>query len=129
MTRTRASQRNRLYRSTTDKVFLGVCGGLADYFDFNPAALRILAVVIIALSSFLPGILVYVVVGMVMKPAPVRDFSNIEEEEFFYTIKDSPTVALQRVRHRFDQLDRRLQRMETIVTSRRFELEQEYKNL
>ena len=31
----------RLYRSTKDKKIAGVCGGLANYFNIDPAIVRI----------------------------------------------------------------------------------------
>jgi phage shock protein C len=35
----------RLYRSSTNKVISGVCGGLGEYFDVDPTLLRLVAVV------------------------------------------------------------------------------------
>lgn len=49
----------RLYRSATDKVIAGVCGGLARYFNIDPALVR-LAFVVFALTGG-AGILLYVV--------------------------------------------------------------------
>ena len=36
----------RLYRSRTNKILAGVCGGLGEYFNIDPVIIRILAVVI-----------------------------------------------------------------------------------
>ncbi|HEV8230137.1 MAG TPA: PspC domain-containing protein [Candidatus Limnocylindria bacterium] len=49
----------RLYRSATDKVIAGVCGGLARYFALDPALVRLVFVVF----AFAGGasILMYVV--------------------------------------------------------------------
>ena len=55
--------------------------------------------------------------------------NRAEEEDFYYTIKDSPQIALARVQRRFEQLNRRMQRMESIVTSPAFETEQELRRL
>lgn len=33
---------NILYKSNSDKVISGVCGGISEYFGFNVTALRIL---------------------------------------------------------------------------------------
>ncbi|WP_040837954.1 PspC domain-containing protein [Nocardia brevicatena] len=41
----------RLTRSTTDKWIAGVCGGIAEYFGWSPAVVRLLFV----LSCLLPG--------------------------------------------------------------------------
>jgi phage shock protein C len=35
----------RLYRSRTDRMLAGVCGGLAEYFNADPTLIRILAVI------------------------------------------------------------------------------------
>jgi phage shock protein C len=49
----------RLYRSATDKVIAGVCGGLAQYFNLDPALVR-LAFVVFALAGG-ASVLLYVV--------------------------------------------------------------------
>jgi phage shock protein C len=49
----------RLYRSATDKVIGGVCGGLAHYFNIDPALVRI-AFVVFALTGG-AGVLLYIV--------------------------------------------------------------------
>ena len=121
-------QRHKLYRSRTNRVLFGVCGALADYFDFNPTAMRVLAALLIFLT-FPFGLIVYIVLGFVMKPAPDRSFANVEEEDFYYAVKDSPSLAIQRIRRRFEQLDKRLQRMEDIVTSRHSDLDEEFRKL
>jgi phage shock protein C len=51
----------RLRRSPERKMIAGVIGGLAEYFDRDPALLRVLYVVISVLSAGFPGILVYVI--------------------------------------------------------------------
>ena len=49
----------RLYRSATDKVIAGVCGGLAQYFSIDPAIVR-LAFVVFALAGG-ASVLLYIV--------------------------------------------------------------------
>lgn len=49
----------RLYRSSTDKVIAGVCGGLAAYFRIDPAIVR-LAFLLFALAGG-ASILLYIV--------------------------------------------------------------------
>lgn len=50
-TETRTTQTRRLTRSSNDKWIAGVCGGLAEYFGWSPAVVRLLFV----LSCLLPG--------------------------------------------------------------------------
>ncbi|MCD7993146.1 MAG: PspC domain-containing protein [Clostridia bacterium] len=33
---------NRLYRSKNNRVFLGLCGGLGEFFGINPLAFRLI---------------------------------------------------------------------------------------
>jgi phage shock protein PspC (stress-responsive transcriptional regulator) len=55
----------KLTRSS-DKVIAGVCAGLANYFGWDPALVRILYLLISIFSAAFPGILVYIVLWIVM---------------------------------------------------------------
>ena len=56
----------------------GVCGGLADWLGWSPMMVRILYVLVSAVSAAFPGILVYLVLWFVMPGPgsdwPVRDY-------------------------------------------------------
>jgi phage shock protein PspC (stress-responsive transcriptional regulator) len=54
----------RLMRSN-DRVFAGVCGGLAEYFDFDPALVRI-AYAFLTLFTAFSGLIFYIVLWIVM---------------------------------------------------------------
>lgn len=56
----------RLARSTSDRKIAGVCGGLAAWFGWDPALLRIAYVLLSILSAAFPGILVYLLLWLVM---------------------------------------------------------------
>ena len=49
-----------------DKVLAGVCGGLAKYFELDPALVRILTALVIFFSGILTGLLVYLVAALVI---------------------------------------------------------------
>lgn len=51
----------RLRRSPDRKMIAGVIGGLSEYFDRDPALLRVLFVFISIFSAAFPGIIVYVI--------------------------------------------------------------------
>lgn len=59
-----------LQRSRNNKLIAGVCGGIADWLGWNPTAVRVLYVVISILSVAFPGLIVYLVLWLVMPPAP-----------------------------------------------------------
>lgn len=58
----------RLYRSRTDRMIGGVCGGLGEYFGVDPTLLR-LAFVLITLAGG-AGILIYLILLIVLPEKP-----------------------------------------------------------
>jgi len=50
----------------TNGIIAGVCGGIADSFGADPTLVRILYVVISALSAAVPGILIYVILWLLI---------------------------------------------------------------
>ena len=55
----------RLYRSRTDRMIWGVCGGLAKYFNIDPVLVRVVFVVAALMSSGI-GIIAYIILAIVM---------------------------------------------------------------
>lgn len=60
---------NRLYRSTTSRVFGGVAGGIAEYFDVDPIIIRMLFAVIAFAGG--GGVLVYIILWIAIPPRPI----------------------------------------------------------
>ncbi|MDR1796910.1 MAG: PspC domain-containing protein [Clostridiales Family XIII bacterium] len=60
--------KKQLFRSSANKVFAGVCGGLGAYFDVDPIVLRI-AWVALTIVSFGAGILAYLLFWLIMPKA------------------------------------------------------------
>lgn len=61
---------DRLYRSATDRVFSGLCGGMADHFDLDPSLVRLGWVVLDVLTGIFPLLVVYIVMAMVVPEEP-----------------------------------------------------------
>ena len=59
-----------LQRSRRHKMIAGVCGGIAEWLGWDPTSVRILYVVVSAVSVAFPGILAYVVLWLIMPKAP-----------------------------------------------------------
>ena len=55
-----------LARSRNDRVLVGVVGGIAARFGWSPTWLRVVYVLLAALSAAFPGILVYLILWMLM---------------------------------------------------------------
>ncbi|MCQ2205624.1 MAG: PspC domain-containing protein [Bacteroidaceae bacterium] len=47
----------------------GVCGGLAEYFGFDPTLVRVAYALLTLLSAAFPGVLLYIICWIVM-PRP-----------------------------------------------------------
>jgi len=54
----------RLYRSRSDRMLGGVCGGLAKYFDMDPTIVRVIAVLLVFANGV--GIVAYVIMAIVV---------------------------------------------------------------
>jgi len=74
----------KLYRSRKDRMIVGVCGGLARYFNIDPTIVRIVVVALIFCEGF--GLLAYLIMAIVVplepetataqEPAKINDASN-----------------------------------------------------
>ena len=56
----------RLFRLSTDKKIAGICSGLAKYLNIDVTLVRILVVAMTAVTGFIPGIIAYIIVWMIM---------------------------------------------------------------
>jgi phage shock protein PspC (stress-responsive transcriptional regulator) len=63
--------KQKLERSN-DKVFAGVCGGIAEYLGWDAAKVRLLYVLISILSAAFPGLLVYAILWFAMPKKDIR---------------------------------------------------------
>ncbi len=59
----------RLYRSSDNRVFAGICGGLGEYFDVDPTVVRVVYVLLSLLTAFM-GVLLYIILLFVIPDRP-----------------------------------------------------------
>lgn len=76
----------KLYRSRTDSMIAGVCGGLAEYFNVDTILVRIAAVVL-ALTAHGAGLLAYLIFWIIVPQKPLG--------EVVVETGDSQTVAVE----------------------------------
>ncbi|HJI47044.1 MAG TPA: PspC domain-containing protein [Oscillospiraceae bacterium] len=74
----------KLYKSTNNKMFSGVCAGFADFIGIDPTIVR----VIYALASFFtggfPGVIIYIMLAIIIPEDNGMidtDATNHDEEE------------------------------------------------
>lgn len=116
-----------IYRARNG-VFLGVCKGIAEYFDLSVFWVRLVLVIVFIFSGFWPVIGIYLVAAFFMKPKPVKPIESEEEREFYDSYVHSPKTAAQRLRKKFDDLERRIRGMEDKVTGREYEWERRFRS-
>ena len=56
-----------------------------------------------------------------MKPEPVLPLGDESEREFYESYASSRSGAAQRLKRKFENIDRRIRRMEDVVTSRDYD--------
>ncbi|NLA04861.1 MAG: PspC domain-containing protein [Firmicutes bacterium] len=56
----------RLYRSRSDTMIAGVCGGLAEYLGIDSTVVRLLYMLLSVFSAGFPGVLVYIIAAIIM---------------------------------------------------------------
>jgi len=112
--------RGGLYRSRNG-VVLGVCRGIAEYFDFSVFWTRAIVLIVLLFSGFWPIMALYFIAALLMKPEPVIPIESEDQQEFYNSYIYSRKGAIDRMKRRYENLERRIQRMEHRVTTREFD--------
>ena len=71
-------EKKRIYRSNSNKVVAGVCGGIGDYFNIDPVIVRLIWAAV-TLFSFGAGVFGYIIAAAVI---PVIDDSGKEKRNY-----------------------------------------------
>ncbi|MFA5246772.1 MAG: PspC domain-containing protein [Candidatus Micrarchaeia archaeon] len=62
------SSPKRLYRSKSERILGGVCGGIAGYFNVDPTIVRLLWVGLTLLPPFTPAMIVLYILMWIIVP-------------------------------------------------------------
>jgi len=109
-----------LYRSRKGIIF-GVCRGMAEYMDFSVFWTRTITVLLFIFSGGWLVVLGYILGALLMKPEPVVPFRHDGDEEFYQSYMSSRSMAIHRLHRTFQNLERRIGRIESIVTARDYD--------
>jgi phage shock protein C len=61
----------RLYKSKTDKMVDGVCGGIAKYFNVDPTLIRVAYAILSFFGGFfIGGIILYIILAIIIPIEP-----------------------------------------------------------
>lgn len=69
----------KLYRSKTDRVIFGVCGGLGEYFEVDSLILRILFILLTFTGG--SGIIIYIILAIIIPDGEGQKLKNKEVKE------------------------------------------------
>jgi phage shock protein C len=143
MIATNAESQRRLYRDADRAVLGGVCAGLAGYLGFNLKVTRFL--MFIAFLTAMPIAVIGYLAAVFLIPSASSLNYNVDTEEYFCRKRKSRksrkahkerefrevsrSSAAADIDRRCRSIDERLVRLEKLVTSRRFQLEQELSRL
>ena len=120
MSRYNSITRRGLYRSRNG-VILGVCRGIADYFDFSVFWIRAIAVILFICTGFWPIVGVYILAALLMKSDPSRNAESVSRQKHGCRHRYTKNDTADRLRRKWKHLEKRIRRMEDKVTSREFD--------
>jgi phage shock protein C len=60
----------KLFRSRTDRMVGGVCGGLGKYLGLDATLLRLIAVLLLVLTGIVPGVIAYLIIMVIVPLEP-----------------------------------------------------------
>ena len=117
---------HRLFRDKENAILAGVCAGIAEYFGLNRKGVRLVTFLFMLFPPFFAFVVVsYVVLTIVLPVKPTDLYESSEQAEFWRGVSNAPSDVFGALRHRFRELNHRLEKREAFVTSREFEIDQE----
>jgi len=61
-------EQKKLYKSTTNKMLAGVCGGIGEYLNVDPTAIRVIWAIIACCGGV--GLAAYIICALIMPTEP-----------------------------------------------------------
>ncbi len=125
--------RKCIYKSTRDKKIAGVCAGIARYFEVSPFMVRA-----VALGSLFFGpmaFIAYIAGAVIMDRDPdenldyQREGHEQKQKREHREHSRDPKRDIRECESRFSSLETKLRRLEATITSKKFKLHSEMKNL
>jgi phage shock protein C len=124
-----AGSTKRLYRDKDRGKIAGVCAGIADYFGWDIAVVRVICVVLAFVQA--PAVIgVYILMAWLVDAKPSGRFGTGGYASSSYSTSDAAPVRprFTDVKARFDRLEGRMRALETVVTSREYQIDRELRS-
>ncbi len=120
MSRYNSMSGSGLYRSRSG-VIMGVCRGLADYFDISVFWIRAIAVILFIFTGFWPVVGIYFLAALLMKSESVKNSATGSNHKAGSRYGCMRNHTAERLKRKWKHLEKRIRRMEDKVTSREFD--------
>jgi phage shock protein C len=125
--------KKKLYKNSKEKKIFGVCAGVADYLEVDVTVVRIITV----LAMLIPGsvvVLAYFIAFFILDDKPLTSYTpkNTEYSKVAETLEEtnkSSRTTFKNCSRKFSAIHERLTRMGAYVTSSKFKLNREFKNI
>ena len=150
MTAYASTSERRFVRDGDRAVLGGVCAGIANYFGFNRCAVR--TVFIVAFFLFMPFVVLAYIAIVLLVPSESSHYDYVVEREVRHrcrrmTRRERKRARAERqareaeheaheaereaeaIRERYRSMNERLAEIEKYVTSSRYDLDREFRNL
>ncbi len=116
-----------LYRDKHGGKLFGVFAGIADYFGFRKGATQLIGFILCVTMP--PLIAVYFILGFILPARPENLYASPSIERMWRAYRRSPIGTVDEVKHRYRNMEARMQKMERYVTSRRYNLDKDFQDL
>ena len=67
----------RLYKSRSNKILCGVCGGFGDYLGIDPVIVRI--ILLILCFAVGGGLILYIIAAIIIPKEPEEDYADYRD--------------------------------------------------
>lgn len=96
----------KLYRSRTDRIIAGVCGGLGEFFNIDPVLFRIVFIVLLFTGG--SGFLIYLVMMLIIPKENEGAGIDLNKEKVKETLKESA----ENIKREAEEMKHRMNRSE-----------------
>lgn len=118
----------RLYRDPRQGKLMGVCAGMSDYLGWNITLTRILAIIALLWFHAL-ALIAYFALGFMLPTKSDNRRDRGTDEDYRRGTRRSTGTTFGDTHHRLGELDVKLQHMEGYVTSSRYDLDRQFRDL
>ena len=120
MSRYSSISRRGVYCSR-DGIILGVCRGIADYFNFSVFWIRAIMIAVFIFTGLWPIIGLYILAALLMKSEPGVPGSSGSKENSYGRYSRARHDTAERFKRKWRHLEKRIRSMEDKVTSSKFD--------